>query len=232
MLAWLLSWFRDEEAKKTCPFSISWSKRGRSPISCSGVEISPTQLVFNTAIPPHEKEFDVEFVIRNRILHAHVKAKRPIPVSTPAGLQHKLVCKFLGIPADDWDRIDRFVHDDAEANYEGSFFDPDKPDDDFRSLPMSVQLQIIEDLVRNGKLAAPKPNVAPLIKMVAKGEKKATRGKILRKFMIRSRLVKPDENTVADFETPYIIDDKGMARSVAGGNKKIYSADHVRKPKS
>ncbi len=216
------------ELVKALPFAISWSKRNRPKVLSSGLKVTPTKVVFRTVMPPPEKEFEVEFEIHARLLHAHVKADRPKLVSTAEGYQHELVCTFVGIPADDWDCIMRYLRDEDEANFEGSFFDPTKPDDEFRSLPTAIQNQIVADLVSKGRLNEPAADVAPLIRMRAQGMERAGRGVHIAKYLIRSRYVFPEDGGKADFDTRYTISD-GHAQSIAEPKKVMYSANKSRR---
>jgi hypothetical protein len=207
----MFSWFHHEdpeEEKKVGEFSVSWYLKGGPLVPSQGTEISGTGLVFITSMPPPDyKDFNLEFEIRGKRLHAHVQSKKPELVSTPKGMKHQFVCKFVGIAADDWDLIVRHIKDMNEVMHEGAFYDPNTPDDEFRSLPTAVQKIIIDDLVNKERLEAPPRGIAPLIRMTLQGQQRTKEGKVIKKFMFHSRVVTQGEAEPADFDTKYSIDD-------------------------
>jgi hypothetical protein len=222
MLLWL---FRERapELVKSGVFALSWSKPNRPSINCYGVRLTPTKVVFRTPLPPSQKEFDIEFQINERLLHARVSSERPRLVATPAGYQHELVCRFLGIAADDWDCLMRYLRGETEAAVPAPYFDSDEPDDEFRGLPMMTQQQIIADLVEKGHLNRPVPGVAPLIRMRHEGTEEIRQGMAIVRFAIRSRFIHPDNGTKFDFESKYAISE-GHATHIALPGKGLFAS--------
>lgn len=209
----MFSWFHHtdpEELKKEEPFVVAWYRKDGPLIPCSGLEMTSTGLTFTTSSPPPDfKDFNLQFEVRSKPINARVQSKKPLLVSTSKGLQHKFVCKFVGISADNWDLIVRYVNDLAEATHEGSFYDANVPDDEFRSLPSDVQSKIIEDLAKKERLETPPQGVAPLIRMTAQGEQRTKEGKRIKKFAVHSRVMVKGEENPKDFDTRYAIDDGG-----------------------
>lgn len=134
------------------------------------------------------KQNDIEVTIRNRKIPVRVIVKRTIPT----GHQVAHICKFIGIAADDWDRIVRYIHDLPDIEHVGSYFDPNVPDDDYRLLPTSIQRKIIAVLVARGRLNPPPVGVAPLIIMKKVSETRTKDNFVKRKIHIHSRVI--DEN--------------------------------------
>lgn len=209
----MFSWFLGgdpDEPKRSDPFAISWYKKEGQLFAGSGLEISATGLVFTTKTPPPEKEFNVRLVLRDKTIDARVCSKRPQLISTAAGLAHKFTCKFIGIAADHWDLIVRYVNGTAEVGGpEGSFYDPEKPDDEFRTLPSLVQDKIIENLISSARLEPPAGATAPLIRLTASGEQRTKDGRNIKKFTIHSRVFVEGEDTPQDYDTTFAVDEAG-----------------------
>lgn len=225
MFDWLLFLHRMVKPKKVCQFHLSWPKKDRL-IPGMGLEISQEYLVFATAVPPVDKSFEIEFILRSKTLRAFVNVMKIKLVSAKNSYHYEFVCKIIGISADDSDTISRFIYDLPEAKFDGPFVQPTKHDDDFRALPLVAQQQIVTDLVKKGRLGQPDADVAPLIKIVQQSPHRELIGEAAKKVIIHSRIVEPNESGVRNYQTRYVINRNGTVRNLPGDPGLVFSGVH------
>jgi len=79
--------------------------------------------------------------------------------------------------------------------------------DAYRLLPLAIQQKIVEKLVEQKKLEAPKPGVQPLLKLFYGGVSKKPDGATLHRFNVHSRIKVNDE--VMAYDTRFLIDEAG-----------------------
>ena len=116
--------------------------------------------------PSRRTHFNIIARVRERNIPLRVSNTcARIRCSTKARTWHRYMCEFVGIAADDWDAIVRYVNDEPEnsdrrkmQNQEPS----EKVDDAYRLLPMALQEKIMAMLVAQNKLEAAetRPNAA------------------------------------------------------------------------
>jgi hypothetical protein len=108
---------------------------------------------------------------------------------------HRYFCTFTAIAADDWDAVVRYVENKPEPQ---KIVLPKRSDDEFRSLPETVQDAIVEQLVRAKRLEAPAPGTVPLIRMVAGTIRDLGQGRSAQDVLIHSRVKAGDEMRAFD----------------------------------
>ena len=116
-------------------------------------------------------------------------------MQAPERVVHRYFCTFTAIAADDWDAVVRYVENKPEpAKHTAA----NKNDDEFRSLPGTVQSAIVDQLVRAHRLNPPAPGTVPLIRMVAGGLRDVGNGRTARDVLIHSRIKIGDEMRAYD----------------------------------
>lgn len=115
--------------------------------------ISPTKI--------DGSELTLDVTIRSRCFPTRVKVLAVDEVKHKDKNVLRYFTQLVGIAADDWDLLVRYVDDKPEPR---AVTPPAAPDEDFRSLPLRVQNQIVGGLVRARRLAPPADGAAPLIR--------------------------------------------------------------------
>lgn len=174
-----------------------------------GLELSPNGLMFIIQQPISATEFNVVARVRERTIPLRVKRVRDDQVQHQGSAWHRYMCEFLGLSADDWDAIVRYVNDEPETdrrkmqNQEPS----DKVDDAYRLLPLALQQKITQMLVSQNKLEAPRPGQTPLLKLFYGGLVKRPGQKAAHRFNVHSRVKRNDE--MVAFDTRFLIAEDG-----------------------
>lgn len=170
LIHWVVDKVNDQRSypRKSELFAVSWLSDSATEKQATGLEISANGLVFQMKDRPGDKELNLGFTIRNRPIRARVKVRRVEKVPAGEGALYRFVGMFLGISAEDWDAIVRFVNDEPEpANrLRGDLADVRRrPDDAYRLLPLKVQNELVRLLVRTNRLEAPPKDHAPVLRL-------------------------------------------------------------------
>lgn len=128
-------------------FGTLASRYGLAFISPS--PISAGELVLDVTIRSHSFPTRVRVVAQDEVQHKNKSVLR-------------YFTQLVGIAADDWDFLVRYVEDKPEPAAVAPV--PTGPDEDFRLLPLRVQRQIVALLSGARRLAAPTAGAAPLIR--------------------------------------------------------------------
>ena len=209
---WFLTRIGDRRQYKRRPgaFHLWWQYETDKTKPGIGMEISANGLVFIMQDPIPAPEFTVVCRIRDTKIPIRVKTVRTDQVDHKGAKWHRYMCNFTGIAADNWDLIIRYVNDTPEApdrrrmqNQEMN----DHVDDAYRLLPMAIQQKIIDKLVEQKKLEAPRAGQSPLLKLFYGGVSKKPDGAMLHRFNVHSR-IKVEEEVMA-YDTRFLIDEAG-----------------------
>lgn len=174
-----------------------------------GLEISPNGLMFimPEAIPTPEYSLVVR--LREQNIPLRVKNVRNDQVQHQGKSWYRYMGEFLGVSADHWDAIVRYVNDEPEVdrrkmqNAEPS----ERMDDAYRLLPLALQQKIVDMLVSQGKLEQPKPGQTPLLKLFYGGLVKRSGQKPAHRFNVHSRVKRADE--MVAYDTRFLIGEDG-----------------------
>ena len=179
-----------------------------------GLEISPNGAMFILQEPAGGTQFNIIARVRERNIPLRVKQVRTDQVQHQGATWHRYMCEFVGIAADDWDAIVRYVNDEPETdrrkmqNQEVN----DKVDDAYRLLPMALQEKIMALLVSQNKLEAPKSGQTPLLKLFYGGLVTRAGQKPAHRFNVHSR-VKRGEEMLA-FDTRFLVSEDGEITAI------------------
>ena len=178
-------WFQmDPSTMKTGAFRGSLNIEGLAH-TIIGVLASDRGIAFlaQSAIP--KAEVDIRFNIREREIPARVKIVSFDEINHHGKKAIRYFCEFVGIKADDWDLVVRYVKNTPETKVAVV---ESKSDEDFRILPQRVQTQIIEYLVRQKRLARPENSTDPLLKFRVIGTRALPEGLTMRDVNVHSQI--------------------------------------------
>jgi hypothetical protein len=211
---------RRAHRRKTAVFPVRWMKDQQTFVEGVGQEISPVGALFVLRDKPAKPDFTIVLKVGERTMTVRVTALRHDKVLQGGLTWHRFATKFTGIAADDWDAVVRFCTDlpDPENRAAGELAAKRGKDDDaFRLLPLSVQNQIVEALVKRNQLAQPAPGVAPLLRMTYLGTVKR-RGLKMYRCHVHSRIDVSGE--FRQYDTNFFIDDFGRVYVQNAGRRR------------
>jgi hypothetical protein len=208
LVKWVADKIGDQRSymRKSERFPVSWLIDDKQKKEGQGLEISASGVVFQTRERPKSKEMNLVMMVREREIRTRVTVKRKeITIDGYC----RCVCRFLGIAADDWDAIQRFVHDEPEPDNKG--YDEikelqSKEDNAYRLLPLRVQNELVAKLVGMNRLEPPPKDHAPVMRMHYIGSNRES-GREIRRFNVHSRK-RVDDHWYA-FDTQFTIDGSG-----------------------
>lgn len=160
-----------------------------------GTTVSREGVAFVSGVTIGSKELDLTFTLRQRTIASRVRVERSDAMQSPERIVHRYFCSFTAIAADDWDAVVRYVDNVPEP---APVVPRKAADDDFRSLPGSVQNAIVQHLVRAGRLAPPSAGMAPLIRLKTGSVREIGLGRSAQDVLIHSRLSGPDGTRTHD----------------------------------
>lgn len=214
---WFLTRIGDRRQYKRRPGAFHlWLQTGATTsLAGIGTEISANGLVFIIEQPIATQEYNLLVRVRDKKIPVRAKTVRTDQVDHKGKKWHRYMAEFTGIAADNWDSIVRYVNDTPEAPDRRKFQNQEmdeKVDDAYRLLPMEIQQKIINQLVEQKRLEAPKPGQSPLLKLFYGGVTKKADGSVLHRFNVHSRIKVQDE--VMAYDTRFLIDEKGNVQTL------------------
>lgn len=214
MIDGILGLFKREDwrgqPRKSEPFPVAWLVADHVQKPGQGLEISNKDVVFMINERPPGKAFNLLIHIRDRYIAVRVEVQQEDTVNQGGQIFHRLGCKYLGLKADDWDAIVRYVS--GEPELENKARDEivelqKKTDDAFRVIPLAVQNQLVAMLVRANRLEPPAEGQVPAMRMDYRGVKKNGDGSKVHQVSIHSRIQIGDE--WKSFDTQFAVDETG-----------------------
>jgi hypothetical protein len=160
-----------------------------------GTTVSREGIAFVSPRELAETELQLTIILRERVIPSRVHVDESEAMQAPERIVHRYFCTFVAIAADDWDAVVRYVENKPEPPKVAAV---KRSDDEFRSLPGTVQNAIVEQLVRAKRLNAPAPGTVPLIRMVAGGVRDVGNGRTAQDVLIHSRMKIGDEMRAYD----------------------------------
>ena len=200
---------RRGHARKTVTFPVRWQKDENTVVDGVGQEISATGAMIVLKDKPPGEEFTVQMKIGERLMGVRLQVVRHDAVQQAGTTWHRFATKFAGISADDWDAVVRFCDDAPEPVNRGADelkAVQSKSDDAFRLLPLAIQKQIVDTLVRMNQMAMPGPGQAPLLRMTYSGIVKRG-GQEIHRCHVHSRI--DVEGEIRQYDTTFLIDPTG-----------------------
>ena len=188
-------WFENGAAGSRPGKFAALALSGGKSISVMGMAVAREGLAFVSTVQIAEPELQLTVALRQRKIETRVRVDRSEPMKAPDKVVHRYFCSFMAIAADDWDAVVRYVENKPEPKVID--FAP-TVDDDFRSLAISVQNEIVKYLVRQGRLQTPGPGQAPLIRVETSKPRDLGQGRVARDVLIHSRVTKHQETVSFD----------------------------------
>ncbi len=218
MFSEIIEWFlgragdRRQYARRAGAFPLSYRPTPQDEgdgHQAVGLEISPNGLMFMIDREIAASEYTVVARIRETTIPLRVRAVRNDTVEHQGKTWNRYMVAFLGVAADHWDAIVRYVNDEPEPdrrkmqNQEIS----ERVDDAYRLLPLALQQKIVAMLVSQQRLEAPKPGQTPLLKLFYGGLVKRAGQTPAHRFNVHSRVKKGDE--LVAYDTRFLISETG-----------------------
>jgi len=190
------------------PFKVQYSlDRGETMVPALAVDISVGGLGLLTQTEIALNEFLVELTLDDRQITALVSKAGCVPGKLRGGDAWRTGGKFIGITADHWDTLARFV-ENIPAQSDKLRLDLNqlqaRPDDAARLLPKVALQHLLGELVKMKRLAPLHGTVEPLVKLRYLG-KTRRQGIDMHVLRIESRVVKPHH--VNNYVTQVYFDD-------------------------
>lgn len=219
LLGDVVEWFlgrvadRRQYKRRVGAFHVWWIRDPADPTTretAIGIEISPNGLMYIIPETVSERDHNIEIRVRDHKIALRVKTVRHDVVDHQGKPWNRYMVEYLGIAADDWDAIVRHANDSPEPPPRRKMQNQEmikQVDDAYRLLPLAVQRKIVQILVEQKKLEAPKPGQTPLLKLFYGGMSKLPGKEPAHRFNVHSR-IRINEETMA-YDTRFLVSDTG-----------------------
>lgn len=200
---------RRKYARRPGPFP-AWVAIGSQWTNCTCLDLSGSGIgiIIATSLP-EEINLRVQLETKNVVIRARRVWQQPGTAQGKPAWRYGLT--FTGISADDWDTVVRFcnngeveIENKAQKDLELVKL---KADDVARLIPKRLQDQMLDMLVRRGRLA-PIDEKTPLVQYSYGGVAKRG-GKALHRLSIHSRMRDDITGEVKAFDTRFYFEDDG-----------------------
>lgn len=175
-----------------------------------GVDISPNGLSFLLPDRIATPEYNLVLRIADHKMPVRVRHVRNDQVSHHGRMWNRYMGEFVGIAADNWDRICRYVNDEDEPQDRRKMQNQEmakQPDDAYRLLPKAVQDKIVEMLVQKNRIDRPNPGQTPLLKLFYGGLVKQAGKAPAHRVNVHSR--KTINGELIAYDTRFLVGDDG-----------------------
>lgn len=216
MVGDLVDWFlgragdRRQYKRRPGAFHLWWAAPAGDPRPGIGLEISPNGLMFMIAEKIELPEFNLIVRIGETKMPIRVKRVRGDQVEHHGKPWNRYMGEFVGIAADHWDTIVRYVNHEPELKDRRKMQNQEmanQPDDAYRLLPMAIQEKIVKMLVDKHRLDAPQAGQTPLLKLFYGGLVKRAGKAPAHRVNVHSRISINDE--LVAYDTRFLVDDDG-----------------------
>jgi hypothetical protein len=212
VIGWFLGRGSDRRQYNRRPgaFHMWWQPaNGVEPRPGIGLELSPNGLMFMMPEKLPAGEYNLILRLHDTKMPVRVRTARSDQVQHQGKIWTRYMGEFVGIAADNWDRIVRYVNDEEETPDRRKMQNQEmaKQDDAYRLLPLAVQQKIVAKLVQMNRLAAPPPGQSPLLKIFYSGLASQPGEPAVHRINVHSR-VKIQEELMA-FDTRFMVSDEG-----------------------
>lgn len=177
------AWFERTAGREGTFEAVATSNGTR--ISVVGTSIARNGIAFVSASAVSGPEIPLTFACRKRTIPSRVRIIKNAVVPGAKRVVHRYDCTFSAISADDWAAVIAYVEDRPDPMEIRAVR---ASDDDDRSITPRVQIEIIEQLVRLKRLAAPGGGIAPLIRMQPTPARSLGGGRTVREVRVDSRM--------------------------------------------
>jgi len=175
MFADVIDWFlgrgsdRRQYKRRPGAFHLWWQPPtgGGEPRPGIGLELSPNGLMFMMPEKLPGNEYNLILRLHDVKMPVRVRTARTDQVQHHGKPWNRYMGEFVGISADNWDMLVRYVNNEEETPDRRKMQNQEmhKQDDAYRLLPMAIQQKIIAKLVQQNKLEMPPEGQTPLVKL-------------------------------------------------------------------
>ncbi len=219
VIDWFLTRAGDRRSYQRRPatFPIWWQPNPAAPTrdhAGTGLQISPTGLVFELQEHIPDPEFTLTFQLGTREVCAKVHKVRADTISDHHETWQRYMVEIQAICAEDWDAIVAFVAEQPEVANRRKMQNQtmsEYVDDAYRMLPPNIQAQIVAALVEKGRLELPRGGASPTLKLFYGGLIKHPGEPAAHRFNVHSRRTEADGESVA-YDTRFLITEAGDVR--------------------
>lgn len=177
------AWFETAGGREGTFEAVATSNGSRIPVI--GTSIARQGIAFVSTVAVRGPEIPLTFACRKRTIPSRVRIVKDDLVQGPKRSVHRYYCAFTAITSEDWAAVIAYVEDRPDPMAQRV---ARATDEDYRSLTPRIQIEIIEQLVRLKRLAAPGSGVAPLIRMQPTPARSIGDGRTVREVRIDSRI--------------------------------------------
>lgn len=179
-----------------------------------GVDLSDEGMCILTQQEVNEKQFNVRATLDARIVNMRCT---PVWNNRVNHNGKAVVCyglKFVGIAADDWDAVVKFISGDKVAEKEENKAQEQlaaakmKDDDVARMIPKAFQERLFVELIKRNRLAPVLEGDTPLVQFEYGGVA-PWRGKNMHRLTIHSKIVSFDGKKTERYSTRFMFDENG-----------------------
>lgn len=221
VLGEVVEWFlgrgdRRQYKRRPGPYHLWWlppgEKSGQNARPGLGLDISPNGLMF---VIPEEiagAEYNLVLRLQDSKIPVRVRNVRKDRVTHNGKTWNRHMGEFVGIAADNWDRIVRYVNNETEVTDKRTQEAGPQTDDAYRLLPMAIQEKIVALLVEKHRLEPPVPGKPPLLKLFYGGLVKRAGQAPAHRVNVHSRVAINDELTA--YDSRFLVDDTGAVTLV------------------
>jgi hypothetical protein len=185
---------------------------GSEPRPGIGLELSPNGLMFMMPEQLPSTEFNLVLRLHDTKIPVRVRTARTDIVQHQGKPWTRYMGEFVGIAADNWDRLVRYVNNEAETPDRRKMQNQEmaKQDDAYRLLPLAIQQKIIAKLVQQNKLEAPPPGQTPLVKIFYGGLISKPGQPVVHRVNVHSRIQLKDE--LMAYDTRFLVGEDGEVK--------------------
>jgi hypothetical protein len=185
---------------------------GNEPRPGIGLELSPNGLMFMMPEQLPSTEFNLILRLHDTKIPVRVRTARTDIVQHQGKPWTRYMGEFVGIAADNWDRLVRYVNNEAETPDRRKMQNQEmaKQDDAYRLLPLAIQQKIVSKLVQQNKLEAPPPGQTPLVKIFYGGLISKPGQPVVHRVNVHSRIQLKDE--LMAYDTRFLVGEDGEVK--------------------
>lgn len=175
-----------------------------------GIDVSPNGLMFLLPDAISAPEYNLVLRINDRKMPVRVRHVRGDRVTHHGRTWNRYMGEFVGIAADNWDRICRYVNEEDEPQDRRKMQNQEmakQTDDAYRLLPKAVQDKIVEMLAAKHRIDRPQAGQTPLLKLFYGGLVKRAGKAPVHRVNVHSRVTVNGELTA--YDTRFLVDEAG-----------------------
>jgi hypothetical protein len=220
MFADVIDWFlgrgsdRRQYKRRPGAFHMWWQPPGTGiePRPGIGLEISPNGLMFIIPEKLPGNEYNLILRLNEVKIPVRVRTARSDQIQHQGKQWNRYMGEFVGIGADHWDMLVRYVNNEEEPPDRSKLANPEtsKQDDAYRLLPLAIQNKIISKLVGLSRLERPQAGQVPLVKLFYGGLVSKPGEPAIHRINVHSRIVINDE--LMAYDTRFHVGDDGEVK--------------------